>query len=103
MLHAQQPDGLGALLGPRAAVEQIPHGLVDMALAVSSRREERGSLALRGDGCGEMLLGEERGEAEVGGGVGEGVREPPGQACRQIGQPGTRAGRVVRCGRVVVR
>lgn len=40
MLHAEEPDGVGALVWGRVAVEEEAHGAVEMALAVLCCGEE---------------------------------------------------------------
>ena len=40
MLHAEEPDGLRALIGSRVAVEEIAHGFVEMAFPVARGGEK---------------------------------------------------------------
>ena len=103
MLHAEEPDGLRALIGSRVAVEEIAHGFVEMTLALPCGGDECGALALGGDGGGKVLLGEERGQAKVGRGRAEGVGKPAREASREVRQACVVAWRVVLYRRIIVR
>ena len=105
MFNPKQPDGLRALIGHRVAVEQIAHGFVEVALTRPGCCEKggSGSLALGGDGGGEVLLGEKGWEAEVGGRVAERVGKPPREPGRQVADARAASGRIVLYRRVIVR
>lgn len=70
VLDAEQPDRVRASIGGSVAVEQIPHGLVQMALAVFRHCQQRRGLGFR------RRLGHDRGQVEVGGRRVERVCEP---------------------------
>jgi hypothetical protein len=79
MVYAEEPYGVGAPVWDGVAVEEIPHGLVEVALSVLGGHEER----VRGLGTpGRRRLGEQGGQ--IGGRGTERVVEPAGQAGGQI-------------------
>ena len=62
VLHAEEPDGVGAFVGGGIAVKEIPHRLVKMAFTVFCSGQQCGRLALggtreRGYGVDEMGQG----------------------------------------------
>lgn len=97
MLDAQEPYGIGALIGCRVAVQEITHRFVEVALPMLCRSEKgRRAFAL-----GRRLLRQEVGQGEVSRGGAKRVREPSREAGWQIANAGGGRCRGVEGGQMV--
>ena len=57
MLHAEEPNWVGASVGGGIAVEEVPHCLVEVAFTVFCGGQECGRLALGGTGRWRYVAG----------------------------------------------